>query len=139
MLTIEGLKKEHIDAMNCLDIQSWEFDEFKNNSLVFSAPHNYCFLFDGEPVLIIGLFEKWPKCFGTYTFFSKNWNFIYYKTIVKVVKSYINYLEYDRIEHLISVDRPWTDRLVKIFGFEYNCTMRKYFNGKDYKLYEIVS
>lgn len=90
------------------------------------------------PVLLIGMRERWHKVYDTFTIYSNSWKPIYFREFVKLAKDYFEKIDYDRIEHLISCDKPWTDKTAKFFGFTYNTTLLKYINSKDYKLYEIV-
>lgn len=139
MLTIEPLRKDHALSMVFRDDQKDEVVFLMSALLGQNHEHAFCFLNDGEPVLIIGLCENWKKVFGSYTFFSKSWHPSFMITVVKASKKYLKNLEYDRIEHLVSCGRPWTDKMARLFGFRYVATLEKYINGENYKLYEIVN
>lgn len=138
MLTIDKIKNEHLIAFIPLDGQEEEFETLFEIYYNSNEPHGFCFLKDGIPVLLIGLKQKWHRVFDTFTVFSKSWKPVYYKTVVKESNSYFRKLDCDRIEHLIRCDRPWTDKMAKLFGFKYNTTFHKYCNGQDFKLYEVV-
>lgn len=118
-----------------------QLDEFSMIREIFYGydKENCLTVLDGDnPVLLIGMREKWHKVYDTFTIYSASWKPVYFKSFVKIAKDYFSNIDYDRIEHLISCDRPWTDKTARFFGFKYNTTFKKYINGKDYKLYEIV-
>lgn len=117
-------------------------DEFQTLVELFynrNEMHNFCFVDDETPVLMVGLKEKWANVYDSYTVFSPTWNPVFYKKVIRIAKGYLDKLDYDRIEHLAHCDRPWTDRMLKAFGFQYNTTLENYIGGKDFKLYEIVN
>lgn len=138
MLILEWLDRRHLLDFSPMEGQEEEYitvcDYYWNNpsSLAF------CFSDKNGPVLMIGLEEKWEKVYDTFTIFSRNWKPVYYKDAIREARNFFKDFRCDRIEHLVRTDRPWTDKMAKMFGFEYNCTLHKYINGQDYKLYEVV-
>lgn len=138
MLTIEPLTKEHLLSFQPIDGQEEEFKTLCEISYPRPEMHNFAVLNDDELVLLVGMKEKWAGVFDTYTVFADGWKPVFYKTLTRVAKGYFDYLDYDRIEHLVKCDRPWTDKMARMFGFKYVATLRKYINGRDYKLYEVV-
>lgn len=139
MLTIEPLEKKHLLSFVPIKGQEEEFQTLCEITFGKHEMHNFCALDDNGMVLLFGMKEKWAGVYDTYTIFSDLWRPVYYKTMSRVAKGYFDYLDYDRIEHLVKCSRPWTDKIAEIFGFEYRTTLRKYINGNDYKLYEIVN
>ena len=139
MLTIEPLDKSHLLSFRPMVGQEQEFQTLCDINYPRPEIHNFCVMNDDDMVLLIGMKEKWAGVYDTYTVFSDGWKPVYYKTLVRVVKGYFEHLDYDRIEHLVRCDRPWTDKMARMFGFEYNTTFRKYAHGRDYKLYEVVN
>lgn len=141
MLTFEKLEPGHFNNFDPIDIQDQEtkttIDFVRDNDI---GPHNVAVIADGKVVLIVGIFEIWDKVFSSYTLFSKHWKPIYYKYISAFFLSYLKYLDYDRIQHMVSCDRDWTHKMARFFGFklETPMPMKKYMYGKDYYMYALV-
>ncbi len=138
MLINKQLTDEHIEAFVPLEEQSADCETLYSLYYKKDKKGSFAIIADDEVVLIMGIREKWNNVYDTFTIFSPNWKPIYYREVLMQSKDYFSKLKYDRIEHLISCDRPWTDKMASMFGFTYAATLRKYINGKDYKLYEIV-
>lgn len=138
MLTLEPIDNHHLMAFTPLDIQAEEFETVCQILYGKNDMHNFCFLSSGVPVLLIGMREKWEKVYDTYTIFSPAWRPAYYKSVARAAKGYFERLDYDRIEHLCHCDREWTGKMAELFGFKRGPLLRKYVNGKDYQMYEIV-
>lgn len=138
MLMIEPLQNKHFHKFSPIAIQEREFEAICDIFYNKNDMHNFCFLHNGMPVLIVGLKEKWDKVFDSYTIFSTEWKPIYYKQVIKAVKFYLGKLDYDRIEHLCHIDREWTCKMIEMFGFEFVARLRKYIGGQDRLLYEVV-
>lgn len=139
MLILEPITNRHLQEFVPIKGQEQELETLRELFYDRNEPHQFCLLNGQEPVLLLGMKEKWVRVFDTYTVFSPSWKPVYYKSVIRAAKGYFRFLEYDRIEHLTHCDRPWTDKMAKAFGFEYAATLRKYINGKDYKLYEMVN
>lgn len=138
MLTVRYTTDQDYERFIADDSQKAEFETVAEMFYGFQKPHCLTLLDNNEPVILIGMAEKWNRVYDTFTIYSKLWKPIYFRSFVKIAKEYFSKVDCDRIEHLISCDRPWTDKTARLFGFKYNCTLHKYINGKDYKLYEIV-
>lgn len=138
MLTLEPTTNKHLEQFVPLDMQEGEFNTLCELLYNKQEKHNFCILFDGVPILLLGMKEKWDKVYDTYTVFSPEWKASYYKYIVRLTKKYFAHLDYDRIEHLCRCERVWTSKMAKLFGFQEGPLMKKYINGNDYKLFEIV-
>lgn len=138
MLQLKYLTDEDIVKFDPIDIQSDEFQMMVDSFYGKRKGKMFVFESDGVPVLIIGLFEKWSRVFDSITIFSKKWKPVYYKSVIRKAKDYYTKIDCDRIEHMVNCERPWTCKMALAFGFEYVATFRKYYNGIDYKLYEIV-
>lgn len=140
MLTIKRIDKQDLVRFIPIEIQrGYDIEAIADFVVYGNEPHFYAF-YDGEnPVLLIGLKEKWPRVFDSFTIFSVYWKPAHYKDVLKKARAYLLDLDYDRIEHMVHCDRPWTEKMANAFGFSYCATLRKYANGKDYKLYEVVN
>lgn len=118
-------------------------DEFSAMCHLFygkNEMHNFCLLKDDMPVLLVGMKEVWRGVYDTYILFSKSWKPLYYRPIIRAAKGYFDFLDYDRIQHLVRCERPWTHKMARAFGFvnETPDGMQKYMGGKDYFMYAIV-
>lgn len=139
MLTLDTATDMDLAAFVPMELQRAEYATIKE--LFYGKPKDGIFVFrDGDsPMLIIGLMPKWPRVYDTATLYSVNWKPIYFRQVIKKAKEFFLFFDYDRIEHMIHCDRPWTDKMIEAFGFTYNTTIRKAYGGKDFKLYEIVN
>jgi len=141
MLTLRAINNSDFETFSPIDIQSKEFLDFFAGFYKPEDPHNFAVVFNGNIVLLIGMREMWPGVFDTYTLFSKHWKPVYFKTISRLVKKYIAEMKYDRIQHLVSCNRSWTHKMVKLFGFKNETPdgMDKYIGGEKRYMYAIVS
>ena len=138
MLQLKYLTDADLELFIPIDIQENEFEMIVDSFYNKRKGKMFIFENDGVPVLIIGMFEKWDRVYDTITIFSKYWKPSFYKTVIKKAKDYFAIIDCDRIEHMVNCERPWTCKMAELFGFKYVATFRKYYNGIDYKLYEIV-
>jgi hypothetical protein len=81
-------------------------------------PHQFCFYDEDGPVLLVGMLEIYHNIYDTYTVFSDNWKALYFKPVTRFFKGYIKNINYDMIFHVVSNDRPWTHKMIKLFGFK---------------------
>lgn len=138
MLTHKVITKEDLVEFVPLPYQ---YEEYQTVIDILDAgllPDAHMFYDNGIPVAIVSVYEKWPKVFDTMTVFSIAWTPKCFKYVIKYAKAYIDNMDYDRIEHIVRCNRPWTDKMARAFGFKFCALMRKYYAGQDVKLYEIV-
>ena len=93
--------------------------------------HQYCFYDDDGPILLAGMVEVADDVYDTYTIFSDKWKPGYFKYFSRAFKGYIKHVSYDIILHVVSNERPWTHKMIKMFGFE------KYKDAEDHTIYAI--
>lgn len=140
MLTLDSLTDKDLRDFFPIPLQKEEFETIRD--LFYGKEKSNIFVFkdtDGVPVLITGVMEKWPRVYDTATVYSAAWRPVYFKHVLKKAKLFFSSFDCDRIEHMVHCDRPWTDKLAQAFGFKFNTVVRKAYNGKDFKLYEIVN
>lgn len=139
MLTLNLLEDKDLVEFCPIALQAQEYETIKEIYYEKDKSGIFVFRYQDTPILIIGLMQKWPRVYDTATLYSEKWKPVYFKEVIKKAKEFILSFDYDRIEHMVHCDRPWTDKMVKAFGFTYNTTIRKAYGGKDFKLYEIVN
>lgn len=133
MLIIKTNKK-HLEMFNPIDIQLKEYLDL----FCMEPDVSFTVIVDSEPVLIFGLYNNRPNVYYAFTVFSAGWKPKYYKHIIKWSKLFFEKFSFERIEHLISCDRPWAHKMIKLFGFTCEGILRKYSEGKDYYMYAVV-
>lgn len=118
MLMIKPADDEVFSSFIPVELQIKDMEKTINFLYGKDLPHNYCFYDEDGDVLMTGLYEISPGVFDSYTIFSENWKPLYYKYATRFFKKYINHINYDIIFHVVKKDRPWTIKMVKMFGFK---------------------
>lgn len=140
MLTLKTTKREDFFKFNVIDIQIEELNTLLEYHFNEKEPHMFTVFKDDTPVLLIGLKEMWPMVFDSYTVFSKEWKYMYFRHVLRMAKKYLKYIKYDRIQHLVSEKRDWTHKMANLF--EMTCEtpngMKKYVGGQTRYLYVLV-
>jgi len=141
MLTLRKVYKSDFDNFEPIDMQAIEFLNYFAINFEEDQPHNFAFECDGEIVLLISLREMWPGVYDSFTIFSKHWRPVFYKSVSRAAKNYLKNINYDRIQHLVSCERPWTHKMAKMFGMKCETPdgMDKYVSGEKRYMYAIVS
>lgn len=83
-------------------------------------PHQAAFLYDGIPVLLVGIVPDESGMYWSWTLFSDSFKPRYYRKIIRYCNLYRTHLEFGQIYHIISKTRPWTRRMARAFGFIYS-------------------
>lgn len=139
---VRPLNDKDFDGFEPIDVQRQDFEDMK--ALILGndvMPHQGCACNSkGEPVLLFGFVEVWPRVFEVWTLFSKKWRKTMYATAREWTANYCRLLDFDRIQHTISEDRPWMHRVIQYMGFkcETDIPLRKYRDGKDCYVYSII-
>jgi len=140
---VRPLHEADFDGFDPIDLQSDDFQFMKKYILDMDAmpDHQACACnMDGDPVLLFGVVEVWPRVFEIWTVFGKKWKKMMYADAREWLARYCDLLDFDRIQHTIRDDRPWMHRSIQFLGFtcETDVPLRKYQDGHDCYMYSIV-
>jgi len=136
-MIIIPFKPEHLKTLVLQDSQAWMGDKLKPEygaSLIKAGP---CFTaMDGDEVLACaGVMNIWEGRVLAWALISDNAGKRFVR-IVKAIKRFIDAHQAVRIEATVDVDFEEGHRLMKILGFEYEGTARKYLpDGRTVCLY----
>lgn len=140
---VRELRESDIKGFVPIPVQQKDFeDTVKAFDAIDQYPdHQACACnSNGEPVLLFGFLEMWPRVYEAWTIFGEKWSPMLYPEAREWLSTYCKHLDFDRIQHTISEDRPWMHRVIQYLGFqcETDVPLRKYLDGKDAYMYAII-
>jgi len=140
MLTLRPTSEDDFELFNVIDLQRDEYSLFVTDHFDDRLPHMFTFYCGSNPVLLIGIKEMWPMVFDSYTIFSKHWKPIHFRSVLSISKKYLKFIEYDRIQHLVDEERPWTHKMARFLGMECETPngLKKYVGGETRYMYVLV-
>lgn len=96
---------------------------------------------DGMVLGVFGFVEMYPGRAAVFAFVSKDAG-RYMTAIVRALRRTIEWgaptFGFERLEMSVIENFPAGDRMARLLGFEYEGMMRKYYKGRNYKLFARV-
>lgn len=138
-LTVRPLEIADFDGFTPIGIQTNELDGMRQIFANGFPPHQGMALdAEGNRVLMFGFYEIGPKVFEMWTIFSEDWNKTLYPAARKWMNDYCNKLEYDRLQHMVEMDRSWMDCVLGYLGFNFEKQVHVPEMGRDVFMYARV-
>lgn len=123
-----------IDKLNIQDEQQHELE----NSAFMKTEHCFTFIKDNQIIGVFGVFEVYKGRAIVFSFISKSAGkclFSVLKSLKRLIEDGLKKTGTDRLEMEVMSGFKHGERFAEMLGFECEGVMRKYYKGKDYKLY----
>ena len=133
-MIIRRFEKGDIDKLNIQDEQQHELE----NSAFMKTEHCFTFIKDNQIIGVFGVFEVYKGRAIVFSFISKNagkYLFSVFKSLKMLIDDGVKKTSVDRLEMEVMSGFKHGERFAEMLGFECEGIMRKYYKGKDYKLY----
>lgn len=135
-MIIRDFAKDDLQRLNIQPQQKHEIN-------LAAQPPQTCFTFEQDGIVlgVFGFVEMYRGRGAVFAFVSKDAG-RYMTAVVKALRQIIEggmpTFGFERLEMSVVENFPAGDRMARMLGFEYEGTMKKYFKGRNYKLFARV-
>lgn len=136
-MIIRGFEKSDLDKLVIQEEQKHELE----NSAFMKIDNCFTLEKDGDVLGIFGFYEIYKGRVIVFAFISKKASrhmFALVKKLKRIIEDGIEKTKADRLEMEVVSGFKHGERFAEMLGFDCEGVMRKYYKGRDYKLYSRI-